>query len=62
MAVLGSVIEDYAWIASRVTIFPGVTIDRSAVIASGAIVIRDVPPMAIVAGVSAKKIGDVNGH
>lgn len=52
------VIEDHAWIASRATILPGVTIGRGAVVASGAIVTKDVPPMTIVAGVPAKKIGE----
>lgn len=51
------VIEDYVWIASRVTILPGVKIGRGAVIATGAVVTRDVPSMSIVAGVPAKKIG-----
>lgn len=51
------VIEDYVWIASRVTILPGVRIGRGAVVASNAVVTKDVEPMAIVAGVPAKKIG-----
>ena len=51
------VIEDHVWIASRVTILPSVTIGRGAVVASGAIVTKDVPPLAIVAGVPAKVIG-----
>ena len=51
------VIEDYAWIASRVTILPGVTIGKGAVIASNAVVTKDVPAMAIVGGVPAKVIG-----
>lgn len=51
------VIEDYVWIASRATILPGVKIGRGAVIASCAVVTRDVPPLAIVAGVPAKLIG-----
>ena len=50
------VIEDYVWIASRVTILPNVTIGKGAVIASGAIVTKDVPPMAIVGGIPAKII------
>lgn len=52
------VIEDYAWIASRVTILPGVTIGRGAVVASGCLVTKDVPPMKIVGGVPARVIGE----
>lgn len=51
------VIEDYVWIASRVTILPGVHIGKGAVVASGAVVTKDVPPMSIVGGVPAKVIG-----
>lgn len=51
------IIDDYVWIASRATILPGVHIGRGAVVASGAIVAKDVPPMAIVGGVPAKVIG-----
>ena len=51
------VIDDYVWIASRVTILPGVHIGRGAVVASGAVVVKDVPPMTIVGGVPAKVIG-----
>lgn len=51
------VIEDYVWIASRATVLPGITIHRGAVVACGAIVTKDVPAMAIVAGVPAKIIG-----
>ena len=51
------IIEDYVWIASRVTILPGVTLGRGSVIAAGAIVTKDVMPMDIVAGIPAKKIG-----
>jgi acetyltransferase-like isoleucine patch superfamily enzyme len=54
------VIEDYAWIASRATIMPGVRIGRGAVVASGSIVTKDVPPMAMVAGIPAKIIGQRN--
>lgn len=51
------IIEDYAWIASRATILPGVRIGRGAVVACGSIVTKDVPPLCIVAGVPAKQIG-----
>ena len=48
------IIDDYVWIASRATILPGVHIGRGAVVASGAVVTKDVPPLAIVGGVPAK--------
>jgi maltose O-acetyltransferase len=50
-------IEDFVWIASRVTILPGVKIGKGAVVATCAVVTRDVPEMAIVGGVPAKIIG-----
>lgn len=52
------IIEDYVWIASRVTILPGVTIGKGAVIASNSVVTKDVLPMSIVGGVPAKRIGE----
>jgi len=51
------VIEDYVWIATRVTILPGVTIGKGAVVACNSVVTKDVPSMAIVGGVPAKIIG-----
>lgn len=51
-------IGDYAWICSRSIILPGVTIGEGAVVASGAIVTKDVPPYAIVAGMPAKIVGE----
>ena len=47
------VVEDGAWIGTRVTILPGVTIGRGAVVASGSVVHRSVPPNTLVAGVPA---------
>ena len=52
------IIEDYVWIASRVSILPGVTIGRGAVIAANSVVTKDVPSMAIVGGIPAKIIGE----
>ena len=52
------VIEDYAWVSCRVTILPGVTVGRGAVVAAGAVVTEDVPPYAIVGGVPARVIGE----
>ena len=54
----GIVIEAYAWIGSRATILPGVTVGRGAVVAAGAVVTKDVPPYAVVGGVPAKVIGE----
>ena len=51
------IIEDYAWIASRVTILPGVRIGKGAVVATGSVVTSDVSEMTIVGGVPAKQIG-----
>jgi maltose O-acetyltransferase len=51
-------IEDHVWIASRATILPGIRIGRGAVVACNSVVTRDVPAMAIVAGVPAKVIGE----
>lgn len=51
-------VGDYAWICSRAIILPGVTIGEGAVVASGAVVAKDVEPWTIVGGVPAKKIGE----
>lgn len=53
----GVIIEDYVWVASRATILPNVRIGRGAVVAACAVVTKDVPPLAVVAGVPAKIIG-----
>lgn len=53
-------IEDFVWIGSRATILPKVTIGKGAVVATGAVVAKDVAPWTIVGGVPAKKIGERN--
>ncbi len=45
-----------AWIGARAVILPGVTVGENAIVASGAVVTKDVPDNTIVAGVPAKKI------
>ena len=50
------VIEDYAWICTNAMILGGVTIGRGAVVAAGAVVTSNVPPMMVVGGVPAKII------
>ncbi len=47
------VIDDYVVIGTRVTILPGVHIGKGAVVASGAVVTKDVPPYNVVGGVPA---------
>ena len=44
-------IEDHVWIGTRAMVLPGVTLGRGSVVCAGAVVTRDVPPLAIVAGV-----------
>lgn len=50
------------WIMPGVIIAPGVTIGDEAVIATGSVVTRDVPPRVMVAGVPAKIIKDLSSH
>jgi carbonic anhydrase/acetyltransferase-like protein (isoleucine patch superfamily) len=49
-------IEDDVWIGRDATIFPGVTIGRGSVVATGAIVMSNVPPYVVVAGSPARQI------
>jgi acetyltransferase-like isoleucine patch superfamily enzyme len=44
------IIEDHVWIGSRASILKGVRIGHDAVIASDAVVTKDVPPCSLVAG------------
>lgn len=50
------VIEDYVYIGTRVTLLPGSHIGKGAVIASGAVVAKDIPPYTLAGGVPAKVI------
>lgn len=50
-------IGEYAWICSRSIVLPGIKIGKGAIVASGAIVTKNVPDYAIVAGVPAKIVG-----
>ncbi len=55
--VVSTTVEDGASIGANATILCGVTIGGSAMVAAGAVVTKDVPPHALVAGVPAKRIG-----
>lgn len=54
--IKGIVIDDDVWIGANAVILDGVTIGDGAVIAAGAVVNKDVPPLAIMAGVPAKLV------
>ena len=50
------VIKKGAWIGARAIILPGVTVGEGAIVASGAVVTKDVEPRSIVGGNPAKVI------
>jgi len=51
-----------ASIGSNATILAGISIGEGALVGAGAVVTKDVPPFAIVAGVPAKIIGDTRDN
>ncbi|SDC96272.1 sugar O-acetyltransferase [Niabella drilacis] len=52
-------IKKNAWIGANATILPGVTIGENAIVASGAVVSKDVPDNTVVGGVPAKIIKSI---
>lgn len=54
------IIEDHVWIGGKASITKGVRLGHGSVVGIGAVVTRDVPPFAIVAGVPARIIGQVD--
>ena len=54
---LGVVVRQGASLGARAVILPGVVIGRWALIAAGAVVTREVPEFALMAGVPARRIG-----
>lgn len=57
--IVSTLVKRGANVGANSTIICGVTIGEFALIGAGAVVTRDVPPYAIVAGVPARVIGDV---
>ncbi len=58
VAGAGVTIGDHVWISTRCTVLPGVAIGRGAVVASGAVVTKDVPERTIVGGVPARRLAE----
>lgn len=52
-------IEDNVWIGGSAVILPGVTVERNAIVAAGAVVTKDVPPNVIVGGNPATIIREI---
>jgi acetyltransferase-like isoleucine patch superfamily enzyme len=57
--VIKTIVRKRASLGTNATIVAGVTIGESAMVGAGAVVTRDVPDFAIVAGVPARVIGRV---
>ncbi|HEX8185660.1 MAG TPA: acyltransferase [Blastocatellia bacterium] len=57
--VVGTLVKRRASIGSNATVLAGLTIGENALVGAGAVVTRDVPDFAVVAGVPARVIGDV---
>ena len=57
--VVETKIKRRASIGSNATIIGGITVGQNALVGAGAVVTKDVPDYAIVAGVPAKVVGDV---
>lgn len=51
-------IGDFVWCGANVTILPGVAVGEGAIVGAGALVTKDVPPLAIVGGNPARIIGE----
>lgn len=54
-------VMDNVWIGRNAIIHPGVTIGEGSIVSAGAVVMSDVPPLSIVAGNPARKIGNLGG-
>jgi UDP-2-acetamido-3-amino-2,3-dideoxy-glucuronate N-acetyltransferase len=57
--VVKTLVKRCASIGSNATVLPGLTIGEKALVGAGAVVTKDVPDYAIVAGVPARVVGDV---
>jgi len=60
--IMPTKIGNGVWIMPNVIIAPGITIGDEAVIATGSVVTKDVPPRTLVGGVPAKVLKDFSDH
>lgn len=58
--LVGPVVEDYAVLAAKVTLLPGVRVGRGAVIGAHSLVGSDIPPGMLAYGSTAKVVGKVS--
>jgi acetyltransferase-like isoleucine patch superfamily enzyme len=49
-------IEDDVWLGANVTVIDGVTIGHDAIVAAGAVVTKNIPPLGIAMGIPAKVV------
>lgn len=54
------VIGDGSWLASNVTVTPGVKLGRANLVCAGAVVTKSTPDYAIMAGVPARQVGEID--
>ena len=54
----GIEVDDHVWLGAHVVVGDGATVGRDAIIGAGAVVLGEIPPFAIAAGVPAKVIRD----
>lgn len=53
------VVENDVWVGTGAVILPGVTVGRGSVVAAGAVVAGNVPPMTVVGGVPARVLREI---
>jgi UDP-3-O-[3-hydroxymyristoyl] glucosamine N-acyltransferase len=57
--LIGAIVEDFAVIATKVVVMPGVRIGKDALVSAMSLVRWDVPPESVVTGNPAKRVGHI---